>query len=106
MVVINHAVWTVTLTPIQLLRRCWVAITLQTVVAPEAISQIARSPKDWQATDDHPFILPMSLADLSPTMAADCPFFGTLNRDDQLANFVDSCTQYPNFGNIQWYFVL
>src|SRR3989304_4291457 len=100
MVVIRHAVWTVTLTPIQTLRRRRVTLTLQTLVAPGTIAQIARSPEDRQVADDRPFIISMTLTNLSSTLTADCPFFGALDGDDQFANFVDFCLQYPHFRDV------
>jgi hypothetical protein len=64
---------------------------------------MARLPEDRQVADDCPIIIPMSLFDLSPTLAADRPFFGALDRDDLLTNFVDFCAQYPHIGHIQRY---
>src|SRR3990172_9388759 len=100
MVVIRHAVWTVTLTPIQTLRRRRVTLTLQSLVAPGAIAQIARSPEDRQVADDRPFIIPVTLTNLSPALTAGGPFFGALNGDDQFANFVDFYLQYPHIGDV------
>jgi hypothetical protein len=53
--------------------------------------------------DDRPFIIPVPFTDLSPALTAEGPFFAALNSDDQLANFVDFCAQYPHIGYIQWY---
>jgi hypothetical protein len=45
----------------------------------------------------------MPLTDLSPTSTAESPFFGALYGDNQLANFVDLCAQYPHIRNVQRY---
>src|SRR3990172_3863968 len=100
MVIIHHAMGTVTLPPIQSLRRCRVALTFQTLVSPGAIPQVARPPKDRQVANDCPFIIPMPITDLSSTLTADGPFSGALYSDDQFANFVDFSLQYPYIGNV------
>jgi uncharacterized protein len=102
-IIIHHTMRTVTLPPAQLLRGGRMSLTFHALVAPGSIAQIARPPEDRQVTDDRPFIIPMSLFDLSPTLAADRPFFAALDGDDQLANFVDFCAQYPHIGYIQRY---
>jgi hypothetical protein len=54
-----------------LLRRGRMSLTLQALIAPGTIAQIARPPKDRQVADDRPFIIPVTLSIVmikSPTL--------------------------------------
>jgi hypothetical protein len=102
-IILPLTLWTIALSPIQPLGWRWMILTLHTLVAPQTIAQVARSPEDWQVTDDRPLIIPLPLANLSPTPAAVCAFFRALDGDDQIAYFVDLCAQYPYMGYVQRY---
>src|SRR5512139_2746803 len=101
MIIVGKAMRTVGIMPDQALRRGRMPFTIQTLITPRTIAQVAGTTKCRQMPDRHPFILPMLFRDPFPTFPTARSNLRALDRNNDFSPLIYRRLQDPHIRNIE-----